>query len=41
VRGMTQYTNRGIGFVHARLRFLCRPEITVFTLRSPVRGGAT
>ena len=41
VRGMTQYTNRGIGFVHARLRFLCRPEITVFTLRSLVRGGAT
>ena len=35
VRGMIQYTNRGIGFVHARLRFLCRPEITVFTLRSP------
>lgn len=34
VRGMIQYTNRGIGFVHARLRFLCRPEITVFTLRS-------
>jgi predicted MPP superfamily phosphohydrolase len=34
VRGMVQYTNRGIGFVHARLRFLCRPEITVFTLRS-------
>src|SRR5215211_3919245 len=35
VRGMIQYTNRGLGFVHARLRFLCRPEITVFTLRSP------
>ena len=35
VRGMLQYTNRGLGFVHARLRFLCRPEITVFTLRSP------
>jgi len=35
VKGMIQYTNRGIGFVHARLRFLCRPEITVFTLRSP------
>jgi uncharacterized protein len=34
VRGMMQYTNRGIGFVHSRLRFLCRPEITVFTLRS-------
>jgi predicted MPP superfamily phosphohydrolase len=35
VRGMTLYTNRGLGFVHSRLRFLCRPEITVFTLRSP------
>ena len=35
VRGMIQYTNRGLGFVHARLRFLCRPEITVITLRSP------
>ena len=37
VRGMLQYTNRGLGFVHLRARFLCRPEITVFTLRSP--GG--
>jgi predicted MPP superfamily phosphohydrolase len=37
VGGMIQYTNRGLGFVHLRLRFLCRPEITVFTLRSP--GG--
>ena len=35
VRGMLQYTNRGLGFVHLRARFLCRPEITVFTLRSP------
>jgi uncharacterized protein len=35
VRGMIQYTNRGIGFVHARLRFLCRPEITALTLRPP------
>ena len=32
---MIQYTNRGLGFVDMRLRFLCRPEITVFTLRSP------
>jgi predicted MPP superfamily phosphohydrolase len=38
VRGMLQYTNRGLGFVHLRARVLCRPEITVFTLRSP--GGA-
>jgi predicted MPP superfamily phosphohydrolase len=35
VGDMIQYTNRGLGFVHARLRLLCRPEITVFTLRSP------
>jgi predicted MPP superfamily phosphohydrolase len=34
---MIQYTNRGLGFVNLRLRFLCRPEITVLTLRSP--GG--
>jgi predicted MPP superfamily phosphohydrolase len=37
VGGMIQYTNRGLGFVNLRLRFLCRPEITVLTLRSP--GG--
>ncbi len=35
VREMLQYTNRGLGFVDARLRFLCRPEITVLTLRAP------
>jgi predicted MPP superfamily phosphohydrolase len=35
VGGMIQYTNRGLGFVNMRLRFLCRPEITVFILRSP------
>jgi len=33
VGGMALYTNRGLGTVHARLRFLCRPEITVLTLR--------
>ena len=37
VDGMLQYTNRGLGFVDMRLRFLCRPEITVLTLRPP--GG--
>ena len=36
---MLQYTNRGLGFVDARLRFLCRPEITVLTLESARRGG--
>ena len=35
VGGMMLYTNRGLGFVHLRLRLLCRPEITVLTLRSP------
>ena len=35
VDGMLQYTNRGLGFVDMRLRLLCRPEITVLTLRSP------
>lgn len=34
VGNMLQYTNRGLGFVDARLRFLCRPEITVLTLRN-------
>jgi predicted MPP superfamily phosphohydrolase len=37
VGGMIQYTNRGIGFVDARLRFMCRPEITTLTLRSSGR----
>ena len=34
VGGMFLYTNRGLG-AHPRFRFNCRPEITVFTLRSP------
>ncbi len=38
VGGMSLYTNRGLGFVNARLRLFCRPEITVLTLRSPGRG---
>jgi uncharacterized protein len=32
---MLQYTNRGLGVMYAQVRFNCRPEITVFTLRSP------
>ncbi len=40
VGNMILYTNRGLGTVNARLRFLCRPEITVLTLRSPAAGGA-
>ena len=35
VGGMLVYTNRGLGTVHARLRFGCRPEITALTLRAP------
>jgi uncharacterized protein len=35
VQEMYQYTNRGIGMVFPYVRFLCRPEITVFTLISP------
>lgn len=35
VGGMLLYVNRGLGTVHARLRFGCRPEITALTLRSP------
>lgn len=35
VDGMLQYTNRGLGMLHPHLRFNCRPEITVLTLRSP------
>ena len=35
VGNMILYTNQGLGTVNARLRFLCRPEITVLTLRSP------
>lgn len=31
---MIQYTNRGLGMVFPYVRFLCRPEITVFTLIS-------
>lgn len=36
--GNTQmYVNRGIGSVIVPVRFLCRPEVTVFTLRSSKR----
>lgn len=38
VDGMEVYTNRGLGMFPPHLRFRCRPEITVFTLRSPTRG---
>lgn len=34
VRGMKVYTNRGLGMSGVKLRFNCRPELTLFTLRS-------
>ena len=34
VGDMIQYTNRGIGMVIPTVRFNCRPEISVFTLRA-------
>jgi predicted MPP superfamily phosphohydrolase len=32
---MVLYTNRGLGVVGLPVRFFCRPEISVITLRSP------
>lgn len=34
INGMYVYTNRGVGMSGMRLRFNCRPELTVFTLRA-------
>jgi uncharacterized protein len=34
VQQMIQYTSRGLGLVTPRVRFNCRPELTVITLRS-------
>jgi uncharacterized protein len=34
VGNMVQYTNRGIGMVTPRVRFNCRPEITIFVLQT-------
>jgi predicted MPP superfamily phosphohydrolase len=33
VGGMWQYTNRGVGMTEPAVRFNCRPEITIFTLK--------
>ncbi|MCI1775568.1 MAG: metallophosphoesterase [Paenibacillus lautus] len=35
-QGMQLYVNRGIGTTHLPFRFLCKPELTVLTLRSMV-----
>lgn len=37
---MIQYTNRGVGTIAPAVRFNCRPEITVFTLRAAATGQA-
>jgi predicted MPP superfamily phosphohydrolase len=37
VGSMIQYTNRGVGMIMPRVRFNCRPEITVFTLSAPTK----
>jgi uncharacterized protein len=33
VEAMTQYTSRGVGMASPRVRFNCRPEVTVLTLK--------
>ena len=35
VGNMQLYTHRGLGMINPQVRFNCRPEIAVFTLRSP------
>jgi predicted MPP superfamily phosphohydrolase len=39
VNGMLQYTNRGLGTAEFQIRLNCKPEITVFTLRSGTRAS--
>jgi len=36
IGSMMLYTNRGIGTIRLPIRFFCPPEITLFTLRSPL-----
>jgi uncharacterized protein len=38
VGSMIQYTNRGLGMTGLHLRFNCRPEITVFALKTVAKG---
>ena len=38
MNGMVQYTNRGLGTAHFRVRFNCRAEVTEFTLRGKSDG---
>lgn len=37
IRDLKLYTNRGIGMVSRPIRFACRPEVTLFTLKQ--KGG--
>ncbi|MCS6845266.1 MAG: metallophosphoesterase [Caldilineales bacterium] len=37
---LTVYTNRGIGVIYPPVRFNCRPEVTLFTLRAAEGNGA-
>ncbi len=39
VNGMLQYTNRGVGTSHIKLRFNCPPEITLFKLFAGTSHG--
>ena len=38
--GMHVYVNRGLGISGMRMRFRCRPEVTVLTLNAPVLSAA-
>jgi predicted MPP superfamily phosphohydrolase len=40
VDGMWVYTNRGLGVNRPAVRFNCRPEITLFTLRAAAPSAA-
>jgi predicted MPP superfamily phosphohydrolase len=41
VDGMPMYVNRGLGRVHLPVRFCCRPEIALLTLRPPLIDAGT
>jgi uncharacterized protein len=38
---MVQYTSRGVGMVRPRVRFNCRPELTIITLKTSTQKPAT
>ena len=41
IGGMFLHTNRGIGMLAPRVRFNCRPEITIFTLQSESNSASS